>query len=183
MAQSREEKRQRQYRRQRERRKRYQAERRCITCGQPAVNKNYCEVHREWHRQYSRRRYRENAEARARHLEGSRRWFRRRYRCWRREHPRLCRWCLQPLSPKLGLKKYHPRCHVARNQAFAPLRHRDPEAHRRAALAYQRRNRAAGKCVTCGRKSDGHTQCSRCRKRSNARRRQRTETRERWHSS
>ncbi|HTU02258.1 MAG TPA: hypothetical protein VMG58_10600 [Candidatus Sulfotelmatobacter sp.] len=143
----------------RARRRRLQAQGLCIVCGRPRRpgNKNYCQVHRDYHLQYQKAhsdRAAAYARARARHLAD------------RQAHPHTCQWCLQPIDPERWplRRKYHPACRTARDRALAahPV---NPASHRKAVRAWQARKRAAGCCASCGkpRGPDGTTSlCRAC---------------------
>ncbi len=136
------------------RRERLRHPHRCITCGRETVNRNYCEIHRQWYNRYNCERYRTDPTARERKHQADRaRRFAR--------HPRTCLWCGQPLTPEErtgGPIYYYATCREvagrARNQqAYHRSKHTAwyRAAHFRSVQRYQERMRQEGRCRHCGR--------------------------------
>ncbi len=136
---------------------------RCINCGQPAVNANYCAWHRDYHNRWKREHY---ARSRARQHD----YRVQAYRTYRLENPLRCRWCERPLAVGEGRRGYHAACLAVKRAATIPLHPPTPAVRRRAARAYQERRLAEGRCPQCGTPRDGRQQeCARCRRRAAAR--------------
>ena len=124
----------------------------CMACSRPRVpgNKNFCEVHRGYQRQYRRLydRAAEYAKIRAQRVAD------------RQAHPYTCQWCGQPIDPARfpAWRRYHPGCAQVRDQTRPPRMSNSP-AHLRAVRAWQARKRQAGCCACCGKlRGAGSTQ-------------------------
>ncbi len=158
------------------RRERLRREHRCIHCGREAVNRNYCETHRQWHNRYNRERYRVDPAARERKHQTDRA---RRFAT----HPRTCLWCGRPLTPeeRAGAPiHYHAACREVARRAWSREAYQRTNAtawyraaHLRAVRRYQDRMRQAGRCRGCGRPNPAATTvCPACVARQRAARSQ-----------
>jgi len=151
----------------RARQQRLRAQGRCIICGQPRRpgNRNYCEGHRTYYLRYHRA-HTDQAAAYAR--------VRAKRLAERQAHPNICEWCAQPIDPAQWplRRKYHPACRIAHDRAVA-AHPANPASHRRAARAWQARQRAAGRCTCCGKPRGKRGTTSLCRRCADQRNQQR----------
>ncbi len=151
------------------RRERLRRQHRCITCGRKAVNRNYCETHRQWVNRYYREHYRADPAARERKHQADRA---QRFAT----HPRTCLWCGRPLTPEERRGHpiyYHAACRELAGRARSlqyyhqtkdTARYR--ERHLRAVRRYQERMREAGRCPICGHSNPASTTvCPTCAER------------------
>jgi hypothetical protein len=154
------------------RRQRLRRQHRCITCGRKAANRNYCEIHREWHNRYNRDRYRNDPAARERKHQYQRAWY-------FANHPRNCRWCERPLNPEDRSGRvifYHEACRELARLARSRQQYHQAketawyrEAHLQAVRRYQARMRQAGRCRSCGQVNPSGTAiCRDCSRRREA---------------